>query len=79
MNDTQFANSSIERKQAPDKVHVICSNISEKDTVYGGVKKLKEAIMEAYNRFSPTAIFVQSSCAAGVVGDDLEGTASEMQ
>lgn len=79
LNDTQFANSSIERKQAPDKVHVICSNISEKDTVYGGVKKLKEAIKEAYNRFNPTAIFVQSSCAAGVVGDDLEGTTSEMQ
>lgn len=79
LNDTQFYNSAIERGQQPDKVHVICSNISEKDTVYGGIKKLKEAIHEANRRFHPSAIFVQSSCAAGVVGDDIEGTTSELQ
>lgn len=79
LSDTQFYNSAIERGQEPDKVRVICSNISEKDTVYGGVKKLKEAIYEAQKRFHPSAIFVHSSCAAGVVGDDIEGTASELQ
>ncbi|MCM1176077.1 MAG: nitrogenase [Blautia sp.] len=79
LNDTQFYNAAAERGQQPDKVHVICSNISEKDTVYGGGKKLREAIQEAYDRFHPSAVFVQSSCAAGIVGDDLEGTAAEMQ
>lgn len=79
LNDTQFYNSALERGQQPDKVHVICSNISEKDTVYGGIKKLKEAIYEANERFHPSAIFVQSSCAAGVVGDDIEGTTGELQ
>jgi nitrogenase molybdenum-iron protein alpha chain len=79
LNDTQFRNSSAERGQEPGKVQVICSNINERDTVYGGAKKLREAIQEAYKRFSPTAIFVHSSCAAGVVGDDLEGTALELQ
>ena len=39
LNDTQFRNSAIERGEQPDKVRVICSNISEKDTVYGGTNR----------------------------------------
>ncbi len=77
--DTQFRNSAIERGEEPDKVRVICSNITEKDTVYGGTNKLKEAINEAVRRFNPSAIFVHSSCAAGIVGDDIEGVAIDMQ
>lgn len=57
---------------------VICSNISEKDTIYGGIKKLREAVLEAKKRFDPTAIFIQSSCAAGIVGDDIESLADEL-
>lgn len=79
LNNTQFRNSSIERGEEPDQVRVLCSNISEKDTVYGGVKKLKDAVAECYRRFHPSAIFVHSSCAAGIVGDDIEGTAIDMQ
>lgn len=79
LNDTQFANAALERGKQPGGVRVLCSNISEKDTVYGGIKKLKEAIREAYKRFHPSAIFVHASCAAGIVGDDLEGTSIEMK
>ncbi|MBR0100611.1 MAG: nitrogenase [Treponema sp.] len=63
----------------PNDVHVICSNISVKDTVYGGLEKLRIAIDEAKRRFNPTAIFIQSSCAAGIVGDDIESVADEKQ
>ncbi|MCR5797310.1 MAG: nitrogenase [Eubacterium sp.] len=79
LNNTQFRNSALERGEEPDKVRVLCSNITEKDTVYGGVKKLKEAINEANTRFNPSAIFIHSSCAAGIVGDDIEGTALEAE
>ena len=79
LNDTQFRNSALERGEEPDRVRVICSNISEKDTVYGGTNKLKEAIHEAMKRFKPSALFIHSSCAAGIVGDDIEGVAIEMQ
>lgn len=79
LNNTQFENSAIERGEEPDHVRVLCSNITEKDTVYGGVKKLRETIKEAYDRFHPSAIFVHSSCAAGIVGDDIEGTALDLE
>ena len=79
LNDTQFYNSALERGQQPDRVRVLCSNINEQDTVYGGLKKLKDAIYEANRRFQPSALFVHSSCAAGVVGDDIEGITGELQ
>jgi nitrogenase molybdenum-iron protein alpha chain len=51
----------------------------EEETVYGGAEKLRDTIREAFDRFEPTAIFVQSSCAAGIIGDDIESVTDEMQ
>nr|WP_297764990.1 nitrogenase component 1 [uncultured Butyrivibrio sp.] len=75
----QIKNAANSRGVKPFKAQVICSNISEKETIYGGLKKLREAIDVAWERFHPTAIFVQSSCAAGIVGDDIESVADEKQ
>jgi nitrogenase molybdenum-iron protein alpha chain len=63
----------------PQKVQVLSTNIQEQDTVYGGLEKLRATIYEAHRRFNPTAIFVPSSCAAGIVGDDIESVADELQ
>lgn len=65
------------RGTEPQRTQVICSNIQERETVYGALKKLEAAIDEAYRRFSPTAIFVHSSCAAGIIGDDIESVTEE--
>jgi nitrogenase molybdenum-iron protein alpha chain len=51
----------------------------EKDTVYGGAEKLRHAIREAERRYHPKAIFVLSSCAAGIIGEDLESISEEME
>lgn len=75
----QIKNSAKGRGEAPFKAQIICSNISEKETIYGGLKKLREAVDLAVERFHPTAIFIQSSCAAGIVGDDIESVADEKQ
>ncbi len=71
-------NAAKARGLEPFDVRSVCSNISEKDTIYGGLKKLRDAITLAYERFAPSCIFVQSSCAAGIVGDDIESVADEM-
>ena len=72
-------NAAVSRGVKPFEAQVICSNISEKETIYGGLKKLREAIDEAQKRFNPSAIFIQSSCAAGIVGDDIESVADEKE
>lgn len=63
----------------PVTSNLICTNLKEKDTVYGGGEKLRTAIYEAHRRFSPQAIFVHSSCASGIIGDDIEGITDDMQ
>ena len=78
-NDAINRSGALSRGQTPFKSHIICSNISEKETIYGGLKKLREAVDEAYRRFNPKAIFIQSSCAAGIVGDDIESVADEKE
>lgn len=59
--------------------HAICTNIQEKDTIYGAGEKLRTAIRQAKKRYNPKVIFVSSSCASGIIGDDIQGIASEMQ
>jgi nitrogenase molybdenum-iron protein alpha chain len=57
----------------------ISTNMLEKDTVYGGADKLRFAIREADKRYSPKAIFVMSSCVAGIIGEDLDSITDEME
>jgi nitrogenase molybdenum-iron protein alpha chain len=57
----------------------ISTNMLEKETVYGGGEKLRFAVREAEKRYHPNAIFILSSCAAGIIGDDLESISSEME
>ncbi|PWB49689.1 MAG: nitrogenase [Candidatus Methanoperedenaceae archaeon] len=60
-------------------LHNVSTNLTEKDIVYGGTEKLKNAIKESDVRYSPKAIFVMTSCASGIMGDDIEGAVSEIQ
>lgn len=58
---------------------LLSTNITEKDTIYGGGEKLKITIKEAYDRFKPNAIFITTSCASGIIGDDVESIAEEAE
>lgn len=69
-------NVSVSRNGVLHSVKYISTNIQEKDTVYGAAEKLRGAILEADRRFSPKAIFIESSCASGIIGEDLESIAS---
>lgn len=52
--------------------------IEEKDTVFGAVKKLENTVREAYNRVHPSAIFVTTSCASGIIGEDIESVVESL-
>jgi len=71
--------SNMSRGLEPQSVNVLSTNLTEEDTVYGGIEKLNETVREAKRRFNPTAIFVQSSCAAGIIGDDIESATDNLQ
>lgn len=48
------------------------TNLKEQDVVFGGEKKLAEAIDELVAKYNPPLVFVYSTCIVGVIGDDLE-------
>jgi nitrogenase molybdenum-iron protein alpha chain len=57
----------------------ICTNLTEDDMVFGGVAKLEQSIRDAWNRHRPKVIFVSTSCATGIIGDDVDGLAKKLQ
>lgn len=54
------------------------TDMQESDIVYGGEKKLRQAIQEAYDNFKPKAICLFSTCPVGLIGDDVHAVANEM-
>jgi nitrogenase molybdenum-iron protein alpha chain len=62
-----------------ENLHLISTNLHEKDMVFGGVAKLERSIRDAWERHHPRAIFIATSCATGIIGDDVESVAGELE
>lgn len=48
------------------------TDLSETDIIFGGERKLKNAIDEIVKKFKPKVIFVYATCIVGVIGDDID-------
>jgi nitrogenase molybdenum-iron protein alpha chain len=68
----------MERNLPPAIGRYFNTNIEEKDTVFGAIEKLQETVREAYERVHPKAIFITTSCASGIIGDDVESASNEL-
>lgn len=66
------------RDDAPDS-HVISSALGEKEVILGGEKRLEETIKEAVERYNPKIVFILSSCASSIIGDDIDAVAERME
>jgi nitrogenase molybdenum-iron protein alpha chain len=55
------------------------TDMQDKEIIFGGEKKLKKAIQEAYDNFHPKAIAVFSTCPVGLIGDDVHSVCREMK
>ena len=51
---------------------VISTNMNENKIVYGGDKELAGALLEVDEKYHPDIIFVASSCATGIIGDNID-------
>lgn len=58
---------------------IYSTNLEEKDTIYGGNAKLESTIREVYKRAHPKAIFIITTCASAIIGDDVESIADNAQ
>lgn len=51
------------------------TDMQEPDIVFGGEKKLRQAITEIMEIFHPKCIFICSTCPVGLIGDDIQAVA----
>ncbi|GHV11888.1 nitrogenase [Clostridia bacterium] len=76
---TYRVNAPLRGVQQPTQRHIYSTNLTETDTVYGGAKKLAASIREVYERAKPSVIFVLTTCAAAIIGDDTESVCIEAE
>lgn len=55
--------------------YAFSTDMQESDIVFGGEKRLREAITEAVNIFHPRAITISATCPVGLIGDDINAVA----
>ena len=55
------------------------TDMQDEQIIFGGEKKLKQAVQEAYDLFKPKAIGIFSTCPVGLIGDDVHAVAREMK
>ena len=58
--------------------YAFSTDMQDDNIIFGGEKKLKQAIKEAYEIFKPKAISVHATCPVGLIGDDVVGVSREM-
>lgn len=54
------------------------TDLQELDVIFGGEKKLENALNELIDRHKPAAAFVYSTCIVGLIGDDLEAVCKKV-
>lgn len=55
------------------------TDMNEKDTIFGSAESLGTIILEVNNRYQPQAIFVTSSCATGIIGEDIDSVVDDVK
>jgi nitrogenase molybdenum-iron protein alpha chain len=60
-------------------MYCFSTDMQDENIVFGGEKKLRAAIQEAYDIFHPKAIAIFATCPVGLIGDDIHAIASEMK
>jgi nitrogenase molybdenum-iron protein alpha chain len=57
--------------------YCLSTDMQDNDIVFGGEKKLAQAVREAYAIFRPKAIAIFATCPVGLIGDDVHKVARE--
>lgn len=55
------------------------TDLQEKDVIFGGEKKLYDALTELIGKHEPKGAFVYSTCIVGVIGDDLKAVCARVE
>ena len=56
-----------------------CTDLQERDVIFGGEKKLYASIIELIDKHQPKAAFIYTTCIVGVIGDDVESICRQIE
>ncbi|HEY3277605.1 MAG TPA: nitrogenase iron-molybdenum cofactor biosynthesis protein NifE [Syntrophorhabdaceae bacterium] len=55
------------------------TDLSEREVIYGGEKKLYAALTELIEAYKPRAAFVYATCIVGLIGDDVQAVCARVE
>lgn len=58
---------------------IACTRLFETDVILGAGEKLKQLIIDADSTFNTKVMFVVGTCAADIIGEDIEGICRNLQ
>ncbi len=71
---TKLANTSFNRR------YCVVTDMQEKDVVFGGMKKLRQACLEAFRLFPEArGMIIFTTCTTGLIGDDVQAVARQVE
>ncbi|MHB8765349.1 MAG: nitrogenase component I subunit alpha, partial [Deferrisomatales bacterium] len=77
---TRRNQSKPESLDAPNFMpYALMTDMQEEHIVFGGEKKLRQAVREAYETFKPPAIAICATCPVGLIGDDVHAVARDLK
>ena len=62
-----------------DARRVVCSDLDENDTIFGGERKLAETLIQVDRTYRPELITILLTCATGLIGDDVQGVIQDVR
>ena len=62
-----------------ESMRLACTELTENDVIYGGEDRLREKLVETYNKYKPELIAVLPTCVSGLTGDDVKGVIQEVE
>lgn len=74
-----YSLKSIAGTQIESNCITLCTNMNERDIIYGGNEKLRKAILDIRKRYAPEHLVVLSSCCPGIIGDDIQGVIEQIK
>ena len=58
---------------------VVGTDMNENDTIFGSLNSVRKIVLNTYEQYHPKAIFISSSCVSGVIGEDIDSIAPDLQ
>ena len=57
----------------------VCTDLNEKDTVFGAEESLRKIIRHTWDKYHPEALFISTSCVSGVIGENVDDLCEEIK